>query len=317
MKRIIILVTISLVIFGLLSCDSKENASSDDELSKYIDLIYQSRLEGVIVDGVEIPNEDYIKTSYEFLIDGNAPTNLNIQIGGEKVNLVYNRTVYSQLTKSRLQEYLIDGDDEKKVRLNSDNTVVWLGYEFTSIEISETATPDEILPKLRDELNKWADLSEYKHTKIPNKRENALESFGTYRFNFYNEINGYMTDYISIDVKDSGALTYLSIQNCEINAEYESIVFNVDKERERKLIELKISDMYNTKTTKYVTFEYYASSTYKKEEHLPRIVIRDGKTYALINVVGYFIHTNYDDSEEYSELFDVVIPIDLLVAETP
>ena len=150
--------------------------------------------------------------------------------------------------------------------------------------ISFTASPKEVLNAKEPELGKWIDLSFYEYVDITD----------------HHKVNGYMTDWTRISVDDEGNMFGLSIKNLKADVS----ALNIDKDREKELLNLKLSDIYTTETTEY---RYYS------EPFPPVVVIFNGELY-----IEYFVASHYFDLDINAEssgwLSTILIPVSLLTA---
>ena len=154
---------------------------------------------------------------------------------------------------------------------------------------------------LKPELSKYVNLANYASMKMPNESQNDY-GFSMYSYLFYNETNGYMTDYVMVSVSQKGNVLGLKINDLPTH----DFEVDIDSEKEKNAIELKIKDIFNTDKTKYVSY---------KMEFEPRITVYNGQVYVEYYVSARFIRKDRAKAEETemsSFLNSILIPLDMI-----
>ena len=185
-----------------------------------------------------------------------APSKVTVNVNGENIEFDYEYTVYYPLKEFSINCYKGIKNDGKNVYLDlyEDGTVyniTGLLYSndtggLASTEVTDTTTSEDLIPFAKEFLGNYIDISQYEH--IKHEREPAS---GWYIYLFYNEVNGYIIDNVSIKISDKGEVANFYIE--KNNNKFTSL--NVDKEKAEGLIKQRIKDMYTTDSVKLISYE--------------------------------------------------------------
>ena len=147
-------------------------------------------------------HSNIISSSIRYLNDESAPLTRKIILNGVEEQLYYENSLYYPIYDTTVHCYLLNGKEECKVYIRQDGSIDGLGYDFAKIDILQNNTPEEVLPKLKELLEKYVDLSKYKHIEMPydSSKDDGGVGFGTYSFVFYNLTDGYRTDFLRVGV---------------------------------------------------------------------------------------------------------------------
>lgn len=284
---------IFIIVCSMVSCNSGDHGESElIDKESYLSEIYENEV-------ASSTSENAIPT-VEIYVESDAPSEIALIINGEEKHLTYHDSIYRPVGPQKRRRYLIDGDENKMVLIEADGSICALAYEFDTIDISSKSTPEEVLPLLKNVLSKYVDISEYENIDMPeNMTENADEGYISYQFTFYNAIGEYRTDYIQVGVLPNGAVSGLRIYDVKYDGE---IILNIDKDLEKKFLDLKLDDMYTTETTKYKTYDATWS---------PHVVVYNDELY-----IEYYVSARYTkgDSENLVSSFihRILIPVDMI-----
>lgn len=326
MKKYLLIIITLVLVFCLCSCNSviiatdnetdanKTNGDKDSSIykedtnfnqskinEKYLELIYETN-DSYLGLEKDFNHKNVISTSVQYSVDSSVPSLIKNKINGLEKELHYVRTLYYPLTDEMVHSYLVDGIEGKRILINKDGSIKAIQHNFITLEISEHATPSEILPILEKVLEEYIDLSYYKYIDLPDDMsQNNSGGFGSYRFVFYNLVDGYKTDWMKISVSDEGNVYGFWISNLKYSVES----LNVNKELENEMLELKFKDIYTTNLTEYKSFKI-------DERFTPQVVIRNDETYIQYTASAKYINKS-NGVEIDSFLTEVLIPVELIV----
>lgn len=248
-------------------------------------------------EGITLNHKNAISESPVKQKNEDVQTNIKIKINEEEMSLVYDTTCFYPVGEKRVHLYLINGDEEKKVLIDESGNVNSLLYKFAHLDISPFDSPEAVWELLQPELCKYVDLKNYAHMKMPNDSQNEY-GFSIYDYYFYNETNGYMTDYVIVSVSQKGNVLGLKINDLPTH----DFKVDIDSEKEKNAIELKVKDMFNTNKTEYISHEMHFE---------PRITVYNGQVYVKYYVSAQFKNT-VKNAEMSSFLISILIPLDMI-----
>lgn len=312
MKKLLLINIVVALVFSICSCNiNKENNNGNEDISSdevtdvkqintedYLNLILEIDSELYIIEN-NFNHRNSVSDKAEYLTDSSVVSIIKREIDNSEKELKYQDTLFYPIGEKRLNRYFVNGNEDNTVLVNQDGTVNAILYEFVTLDISETATPNEVLPVLVQELNKWIRTSDYEHINIPEYTENS-QGFGIYDFLYYNSVDGYMTDYVKVSVSDDGCVFGFWINDLN----YDNISLNIDKELETELLNLKLKDIYDTDNTEYNSYN---------TAFIPQVVIYNNKPH-----IRYFVSANYSyasGGEATSWINNILIPVDLITAK--
>lgn len=279
MTKIISVFLTVLLVFSLCSCnketvDKAKPNISDEVLNRVLEI-------------------DRVIT---FTVDDTVEAVRTVTLNGTVLSLTYKQTGYHPLGDYHAHRYSVDGDENKFIDIDMNGNIVRIRYAYITLDISKTATTDEVLAKLRPELEKIKDLSKYEHIEIKDQG-NGDSGFGEYSFNFYNLEDGIVTDYLYVSVSDDGGVSDLRI----FDLPDERPAVNVNEDKLNDIIEAKLMKMHNTDNRKYVSFKKWG-------DHY-QLTVYKGEYYLDCYVIPKFIQF---DSEVSGFVISLLIPLDLV-----
>lgn len=279
MTKIISVFLAVLLVFSLCSCnketvDKAKPNISDEVLNRVLDV-------------------DRVIT---FTVDDTVEAVRTVTLNGTVLNLTYKQTGYHPLGDYHAHRYTVDGDESKVIDIDINGNIIRIGYTYMTLDISKTATSDEVLAKLIPELEKIKDLSKYEHIKI-NDQGNGDNGFGEYDFNFHNLEDGIVTDYLYVSVSDDGGVSDLRV----LDLPDERPAVNVNEDTLNDIIEAKLMKTHNTDNRKYVSFEKWGDYN--------NLTVHKGEYYIDCYVIPKFIQF---DSEVSGFVISLLIPLDLV-----
>lgn len=287
-----------------ISNNASGNTNSGE--ADYLDLIYE-------IDGSYYSSEknfnhkNIISRTAQISIDKTAPATKKVKINGVEKELHYKDTRYYPISGTTARSYLINPEDDEDVTvlINQDGTIKSVLNRFDKIDISKYDTPEKVLPKVKEVVEEYVDLSKYKYYEEPYYNPETLESssvgFGIYTFGFYNLVDGCTTDYVSVSVDYRGNVASLKITNMK-----QSITsLNIDEKLEDEILELKFRDIYTTDTTEYIS--------HKIDESVRKTVVthEDGTVYIIYRGSAKY-RLKSTGAEINGWLIEIVVPLELI-----
>ena len=315
MKKIMaILLLVSIVTVMLTACNTSDitttNRNSEINLppnptdADYLQYIYEVNSSYFGSDET-FNHKNVVSKSTHKSIDEKAPLMQTVKINGLMKELNYENTLYYPVQDYKVHCYSINDQEDCKVLIREDGSIFAILNDFDKIDILQTNTPEEVLPKIKEVVEQYVDLSRYKYIDMPydsSKDEGGI-GFGNYTFEFYNLVDGYKTDYLMISVDYFGNVYGLKI----IDLRQHITELNIDKKLEDKLLELKFRDIFTTDKIEYISYKI-------DDRFFPQVVTREDGIY--ISYAGSARYTIKDTGQEIkSFLVEVLIPLDLITSK--
>ena len=240
MKKYFIL----LIVLAICLCSCNNNHSSIEDNLKHIYVVDN----GTHQDAKQ--NINFISDEMERSVRDDVEPKRDIKILDVEFDAVYTETLYYPTGDDEVHKYTVD---EGSILLREDGSVKSvLGVTIGTIDISPTDSYEEVQAKLEPVISKYVAISEYEYLEVQPWGSNDNESnFGRYIFVYYNAIQGYQTDWISVLVNDDGTISRLVIK--DMGREIPG--FDINKTTEDDLISAKLSLLHDTDTTQYVSYE--------------------------------------------------------------
>ena len=248
-------------------------------------------------------HKNLISRSVQKSIDKNIPETKKVTLNNVEYELQYESTHYNPFFDRSLN-FFTNEEGNVKVLLTKNGEIAEIKHKFATINIGDRATPEEVLPKLKETLEEFTDMTKYKNVKMPTYHSENEDGFGLYDFMFYSSVDGYVTDYITVSVKDSGEIFVLRIHNW--NQNFTSL--NINKNLETKMLELKFKDIYTTSTTEYISYEL-------DERFIPQVIIREGTVYVCYTGSAKYL-VKSTGAERNSYVTEILIPIEFISSES-
>jgi len=312
MKKLIFSISIVLLCvfsLSLISCGGEDDTTTTNRNSEinlpsnptdedYLQVIYEV-YSSYYDSEKNFNHKNIVSRTVQKSVDKNAPETKKVMMNNVEYELQYDSTHYNPFFDRTLYLYT---DEEKNVRitLTNDGEIAEILHEFDTIDIEDRATPEEVLPKLKEKLEEYIDISKYNNVKMPNDNSDNENGFGTYDFIFYNSVEGYITDYIQVRVKEKGQIRTLRIHDWD--KKFTSL--NIDKNLVAKMLELKFKDIYTTDTTEYISYKL-------DERFIPQIIIREGITYIAYTGSARLL-VKSTGTERNSYVTEILIPLEII-----
>ncbi len=291
MKKIICVIITMTLIISIFGCNKKSDSTTKDD---YLNDVFEIDA-GQYSAEKDLNHANLIYNNPVLTVDTTVQASKTIVLNGADLSLTYKNTAYYPIGDKKVYRYLVGGDESKIIEIDTNGNITRIRYEYTKLDISKNATPEEVLAKLRPELAKIRDLSKYEFIKLPGSRESD-SGFGSYQYLFYNMEGSYTTDYLFVAVFDDGSVTGFQIRDLP----NEERNFNINEDKVNEIIEAKLRDIYDTDNTKYVSFE--RSGDYS-------LTVYDGKYYLRCAVSARHIRFG---SEKSGFLIPLLIPMELI-----
>ncbi len=296
MKKYMLLLIVVLAALLAAGC-SNLNANKTDLDTNWIDL---DRIL-VVDDGQHYSESEFnygkmISDEIQHSIDESAQVDKSLVLNGAERSLKYKDTLFYPIGDRRVHRYFVDGNEKKTVLIDSEGAVQAILYEYTVLDISRTASAAEVLPPLKLELSKMFDLSFYENVEM-SKHAPDEKGFGIYDYRFFNQKNGYMTDYLIVSVTEDGEVLGLRINNLPKT----SFNLDIDHEKEKQAIECKMKEIFDTEDRQYKSYAL---------DFDPCITIYEGEIY-----IKYYVSAIYTDAQggEMSSFINIIlIPLSLI-----
>ncbi len=251
--------------------------------------------------GDNIERKNLISDKIEHYFDSNATPNKVFNINSAELSLKYDESLKYPVGDMTLDQYLLDGDKDKKIILKQDGKLKALLYEFETIDFLPTSLVKDIRPLLEDKLASIIDLTKFQYLKKSCDDDSVIDR--VCNFLYYNMVDGYMTDFARLAVYADGQIGALVINDLES----ENLDFKVDKETERKLLSEKIKDVYETT----IADKEYIS--YRESENITADIVKyEGQLYVRHYVSA---RVNYMGSEMEDWMRCFLVPLDLITVD--
>lgn len=279
MKKIICILITMMLVISLCGChktldDKTKTIISDEILSRVLDV-------------------DRVIT---FTVDDTVEAVRTVTLNGTVLSLTYKQTGYHPLGDYHAHRYTVDGDESKFIDIDMNGNIIRIRYKYMTLDISKTATPDEVLEKLRPELEKIRDLSQYEFVELPEPREGG-KGFGEYGFSFYNMQDGIVTDYLYVSILDDGGVSDLYI----FDMPDKRPTVNVNEDKLNDIINAKLKSTHSTNGREYIS--------YKKSVDHYQLTVYKGEYYLDCFVIPKFIQNG---SETSGFVISLLVPLDLV-----
>lgn len=281
MKKILLIVIILSVMF-VTGCNSeitKNNLNSIYVIDN-----------GQFGEETTINYPNVISQAPNYFVNDTIESNKTIIINDVEWELKYRDTLYYPVGSKQVHRYFVNGDENKKVLLDNYGEINSILFKFATLEISKNATSSEVLELLKPELAKIVDITFYKDIIMPQDSSNT-SGFGIYDYKFYNQKNGYITDYLNVSISsEDGSVFGLKINNLSAT----NIELDINKEKEKQAIDLKLKDIVSiTNIGEYISYEVcfppmvkeYENQLYIMHFVSPKYMSENGETSGAIQTL--------------------------------
>lgn len=300
LNRLFVIVVIILSTLSSCSFETDINnvSLSETEKNKLLQHIFEISYQEY-ADGTNHVNT--ISPIAEYSIDTNAPENKTIQFLGTECSISYVETIFFPLGDFKVHRYALTDDEDCRILLMEDNSVYAVSGAFAVIDIPSDASSDTVKAAVEPVVSQWLDPSNYANVQV----EQGISingSFGYYKYIYYNDIQGYRTNWASVFVNDNGEIISVQVSNIPINTG----ALEINESLATELLELKLRSIFDTKSTSFL--DYYLSAD-------AQIVMYSGELCAYYPLSVQYYGTQYGNEMELTTACDLLIPIDLLTAE--
>ena len=298
MRNILSFFLLFVLIFTIYGC--VDNAGNNSISTKYDTVIDEKDLDYIYEAGNVSKSYMNLKLKRTNVIPERekreAPSNIldKINVNGVEHKLTYVESEYSLYENTIFDEYFMGDDPNTKIQIN--NGQIRAMFPYAKVNISSTATPEEALEILKNELNKIVDISKYANVSMPLR--NSSDRFRRYSFIFYNSVEGYITDTLSASINDEGKVDIVCIQTLDINVSN----LNINKKLENEAIELKLKDVYGDAYHSYELTDTLIASQRK-------VVFYNNELYICYILTARFI---YDGEIVNNFLENFLIPVAMI-----
>lgn len=290
MKKILSILLLIIISVNLFSCRNKAEVSENEgeNLQEYIDQIYAAD-EGGSASESKRKELNLVNASPVSSHDPTAPASLKKVFFGIEYDLTYVETLTYLISGTTVDKYVADEFGEfGNLLLFRDGSVKSLLFKFANINITGKETPQDIKSQMEAVIREVVDISKYDYCDIPEYSSDG-EGFGTYYFLYYNMVNGYMTDYLKVNVKDDGRIGSLSINDLRTDRDLSNL--SIDKSLEDKLLNAKTKQVYEGLYEETLNKYNYQYATYKLTSARPNICVCNGEL-----CVQYSVTADWSDA---------------------
>lgn len=253
MKKILFIIMIISAGMSITSCNQSHNkvgntTSTSDSLSQIFEI------EGFYNEDDPFNHTNVISDDIIYSTEKSVGELMTVQMAGESWNLSYENTMLYPVGGYKVNKYKINGSENGSVLLKEDGSIfAVLNSSITTLDISPNDTSETVRTVLEPTVANLIDLSKYQNLRVDGSSAGDETHFGYYYFEFYNTINGYISDCAAILVLDDGTVTTLKIWDivCESN----DLNFHIDKKREEELILAKVMNLLDGQNVEYQNHE--------------------------------------------------------------
>lgn len=292
MKKFILFIFISIIIALTISC---EKAKIEDQNLQYIYEMDTSEEYDVASD--KLNHKNVISNEITYAQDQNAEKTKKIVILDTEQTVTYFQTLY-QAGFDKTDQYVWGSKDKGEyIYLGEENSIEGITGTFLELNISLNAESHVVQKALENALLPLIDLTHYQNVKSSVATYNNESQYYNYTFYYYNTFNDYQIESVRVHVKGNGEVFALWINKNNVNENNLSI----SKEKENKLLSLKLQDMCNTKDTKYSSFNI---------NNTPKFYKFDGEICIQYDITIIYMDTQ---NNELTSRRLIVIPVRLLL----
>lgn len=296
MKKLIAFVLAALLTVFAVSCS--KNGHADPNIGKKpIKVDLSSVLEvddGQMEIEADLNHVNVVSGLGQTFYADSEPEDKTVMLADVAYDLTYSRSVYYPWKSMTLHVYNVNGDEKKPVLLDEEGDIKAVLFPFFELKINESDSSQRVLEVLKAEWPGLFDISFYKHVDYNERTPDACA--WRYHYTFYNECDGYITDYLMVTVTQKGEISYVSENNLPVS----DLEVDIDKEKEREIMEAKMKDIYTTDDTQYQSYE---------TAFTPYIRLYEGQLYVEYQVGVKYLWLGETTS---SFLNTVLIPLHML-----
>lgn len=293
MKKYFIFSLVVVLLMSFCSCNQIQRNKKSNEL--FLNRIFEAGND-VYNQEMGFNHKNIVSDKVEYIVDQVDNEEFVVKINGNETILKYCDTLFYPIGEKKVYRYYANGKKDCTVLIDRGGHINSLLYNFATLDISKTASPNEVKPLLEQKLIELLDISYYENVNIPSATNTNENGFGIYDFLYYNMVDGYMTDYVRVSVTDDG-----NIFGFSVNILSNDVKLNIDKNLEKEMLNLKLSDIYTTEVTEYVSYNVVFT---------PQVVVYDGELYIQYSVSANYLHAT--NGEMTSFLNNILVPLHLI-----
>lgn len=298
MKKYIAILMLILIVFSVCSCNKSEKNNE-----QYLDRIFEVE-NAQYTDEKEFNHKNIISSDVVHSKDTTVLSEKKVKLNGEDVTVKYNETLFYPVGEITLHSYLVDGDPEKEVLIDNDGNVNSILFKYDKIDISGVETLTDVCALAKEELSKYFDISKYRCTSILRPVTDINSSPWMCTFQLYNTVDGCISDRFRFSVYDDGSLFAVRTFDSGVG----DIKMDIDNEKVKEIVELKLKDVYDTDKCEYVSFTTY---------HVPSVIKYNGEV--CIEYYASALYVRKGDSSETavsSFINMIIIPLELIISNS-
>lgn len=160
-KAIILLLTFAVLFIAGCSDHGIQNEINDNSMNTILEVDNAMK--------PELNHAKMISTKPLHSISETAKKDETVIVNNKELSLKYSETLYYPIGGKNVHLYHVDGDKSKTVLVDDNGAINAILYKYTTLCISPTASPDEVLELLKPEISKITDIAYYENVKIPER----------------------------------------------------------------------------------------------------------------------------------------------------
>ena len=270
MKKYFISFINFLLLLGLLTgCTSNKDMEVVNE-SGYA--IYE--IGGGTLDmEVDINHQYETKSSIQVLQDDSVPRSRTISLFGKEYDLEYKETHYFTIgdyTRHRYiatnavdmdPDYVYSPDDQYDRRPSvmfldgTDQPIGFSAFYFTSIEMTDTMTEEDIFDAVEEAMSEYVDFSQYTETSV----YRSVPEYGPYYLTWKKKAGDYyLGNQIEVSLNEDGRIWYFEIVAPPTPGTEEpsaDTISAISEESTNALLDSRLHQIYDTETCELVDYD--------------------------------------------------------------
>ena len=316
MKKFLLCAMIFALLFSFCSCNNNNGdievfSTNNKEISAEEESNFPLRNEylnsicevdrGVYAEEKDFNHSNVISDAPTEYFDKTVAPQKTVCINGTNVEVNYDTTLQYPIGSEPLHRYRLNSTGKYDfVLFTTEGNIASMPCDFAEIDISPTATSEEVYKILEKEWGNLVDISKYQYfsTSVSGRLDGT--GFGIYTYLRYNMTGDIITDWSNISVSDDGKVFAFNTTN--FPSDVDSINIEIDEDLLHKALDTKMRDIYDVDNVEYVS--YVLSSEYQ-----PRVSFYENQPCVIYTVSAKFI---FDGTELTSFLNEILIPIKLI-----
>ena len=230
------------------------------------------------------------------------PLETSLKLGDRVWHLKYEHSEKYPLRMSALHKYSVLGGNNnlyESFSFYDDGSLFQATGSLVEFDLSNLSTLYDMIPMLQDTFREWVDLSEFPYVQI------MYISRGYY-FYFSEQGEAFSGRNCSIIMNKDGIVTSFAHQ--KLWSDVLCSVQDIDNSKEERMISLALREINRAKEHPYPFFTWDRKAVDKS------LVSINGKS----GYVRYIVDVTFggEDEDLYTEQFDIIIPLDLLLEDS-